>query len=217
MLYDHQTRSLWMHITGECFEGELLGKVLRRADTGRHTTWRDWRQLHPDTAVMAQDPRWLGRPADRGYFPREGARSGDPFVPPQFVPTIQTRDPRLELHDLVYGVRVGAERRAYPLRRLPRATPIEEDVGGVPVTIWFDEAARSVGAFDRRVRGRALAFERDDEGAIRDRDTRSLWILDGLCVEGAYQGERLSPLDGLMSEWYGWYATHTDTTIWQRY
>ncbi len=217
VLYDHQTSSLWMHVTGTCFDGKHAGVVLERIPTGRHTTWKDWRTLHPETDVMAQEERWMNRPGDAGYFPREGSRAGSGFLPSTFGRTIQHRDPRLELHDLVYGIVVKGKARAYPYRRLESAGVAEEEVEGVPVSVWFDRASRSAAAFDRRVAGTTLSFARDAKGALRDAKTKSRWTMDGLCVEGPSAGVQLQPLRGLQAEWYGWYANHPKTTLWQQF
>ena len=217
VLYDHQTNSLWMHVTGRCIHGKHKGVVLERLPTGRHTTWQDWRASHPRTDAMAPEKRWMDRPADQGYFPREGSRSGDPYLPPTFTPTIQTRDDRLALGDLVYGIEVGDVARAYPFRRLESAGFVAEVVAGVPVTVWFDRASRSAAAFDARVDGTTLTFARNEAGAIHDVQTKSLWTMEGLCVQGTHAGVQLKALRGLMAEWYGWYANHPKTTIWRQY
>ncbi len=217
VLYDHQTRSLWMHLTGECFDGKHAGTVLARVPTGRHTTWADWKGLHPATEVLALVKALVGRADDTGYFPRESSRAGEGYFPPTFVPTIQSRDARLAPHELLYGVVVGGQARAYPYRRLQSAGLVEERLGKVPITVWFDRKARSAAAFDRRVGENELRFQRDPDGSIRDQKTRSRWTLDGVCVEGARQGVQLTPLRGLQAEWYGWYAFHPKTTLWRQY
>jgi hypothetical protein len=217
VLYDHQTGSLWMHFTGECFHGPLAGKQMLRAATGRHTTWKDWRTLHPETDVMERLPSLIGRGTDRGYFDREGAQSGSKHLPPQFGQTISVRDPRLALHTLLYGIVVGRHARAYPFPALADAGVAEEILDGVAVTVWFDRKARSAGAFNPTVGGAVLAFELSADASIRDKQTGSRWTLDGLCVEGKYKGTQLAPLHGLMSEWYGWYASYPKTTLWSRY
>jgi hypothetical protein len=214
VLYDHQTESLWMHLTGACFAGTHAGTVLARIQSGRHTTWADWRALYPDTDVLAQEARWMDQPGDRGYFPREGLQSGDPYLPRTFTETIETVDARLEAHDLLYGVVIAGSQRAYPFKRLEEARVVQERVGGVEVTVWFDARSRSAAAFDRRLGGTTHAFVRDEAGVLRDRGTQSRWTMDGTCVEGALKGAQLEPLHGLMSEWYGWYALHPKTSIW---
>jgi len=214
VLYDRETGSLWMHLTGACFEGELAGRVLGRQGTGRHTTWEDWWETHPDTDVMAPDPKRVGVPPDRGYFDRESARSGSPYMPPMFPTTIHDRDRRLASHDLVYGALFPTGPRAWPLAALLGRPVVEEEVGGIPVTLWSDAASRSVGAFDRRQGDRRLTFLEAGGARRRDRETGSLWNLDGECVEGTLAGTRLESLRGLLAEWYGWYANHPDTSLW---
>jgi hypothetical protein len=215
VLYDQQTGSLWMIVTGECFAGELKGTVLKRFPTGRHTVWRDWRSEHPETDVMRPDPA-LARPGRGrpGYFSRSGARSGSSYFPPEFHDTIHADAPRLQPHALVYGVVVDGEARAYPFSELRRRPVVEEPLGEVPATIWFDRTSRSAGAFDRRLGERILSFEMRDDGRIEDRDTGSGWNLEGECRSGPLEGGKLEPLHGLMAEWYAWFAHHPRTTVW---
>ena len=212
VLYDHQTRSLWMHLTGECFAGRHKGTVLRRLQSGRHTTWSDWRRTHPVTDVIRPDPRYAGKGGDRGYFTRQGAKSGSGYMPTTFGPTIQTRDERLRPGDLVYGVVVRGTARAYPFDRMPAV--IEESMEGTPATVWFDRQSRSAAAFDRRLEGKPRSFVAATPGLREDRETKSRWNMEGECVAGPLKGRRLTPLRGLMAEWYGWSAHHPKTSVW---
>jgi hypothetical protein len=209
VLYDHQTGSLWMHLTGECFQGEHAGTVLARLDSGRHTTWADWRRAHPATDVLRPDPRLRDR-----YFDAASARSGSPRLPPEFPGTIRDRDPRLAPNDLLYGVVVGETARGYPFARLAAAPVVEERVGDVEATVWFDAASRSAAAFDRRLGERLLSFSFSEPGRLRDAGTGSTWDMEGRCTAGALAGSALRPLRGLTTEWYGWYAAYPRTTLW---
>lgn len=213
VLYDRQTRSLWMHFTGECFLGKYAGRRLKEIDTGRHTTWSAWRRDHPDTDVMAPDPRYR-----TGYFARSQSKSGDPLLPGYFPGTIQSRDPRLPLETLLLGVRAASGPRAYPYVRLAKAAGVvEETLGDVPVTVWYDPAQRSAAAYDARLDGKTLHFQRTEQaGAVRfrDRETGSLWDLEGTSVAGPSAGRRLARPPQLLTEWYGWFAHHPTTTIW---
>jgi hypothetical protein len=214
LLYDHPTDSTWLHLTGECIDGRHRGRVLARLDTGRHTTWADWRALHPHTRVLAREARFVGRVGDAGYFPRETSAAGADFFPAPFRDTVKDLDGRLRPHDLVYGAVVGEEARAWPLRRLRGRPVVQETVAGTPVTVWYDEASRSLAGFERAVDGRALSFLEAPDGRRRDAETGSLWTMDGLALDGPLRGRRLRPLRGLMCEWYGWYANHKATTLW---
>ena len=83
------------------------------------------------------------------------------------------------------------------------------------VTVWFDRASRSAAAYDRTLDGRTLSFEADDgqPGSVVDEDTGSRWSMEGVCIAGARKGRRLRRVRGLMSEWYGWYASYPSTTM----
>ncbi len=208
ILYDRDTGSLWMHFTGACFDGPRAGRALTPLATGTHTTWAAWRRDHPDTDVMAPDPRFARR-----YFTREEARSGSPFLSPQFDATITTRDRRLPLGELLLGVRVGDAARAYPFARLAATDGVvAEIVGGVPVTIWYEAASRTAVAFDARLDGRVLAFERHGAGFV-DPSTGSRFDVEGRCVAGPLLRQRLTRVPSLTAEWYGWVAHHPATTV----
>jgi hypothetical protein len=214
VLYDRRTTSLWMHTTGECFAGELAGRALAPLESGRHTTWGAWKQDHPTTDVMAPDANF-----EKSYFRRDHAKSGAAFLPPDFPSTIQDRDPRLPLEALLLGVRAGGAARAYPYTRLAKGTGVvEESLGGVPVTVWYDAGQRSAAVFDARLDGKTLHFERvvppTGPARFRDRESASLWNLDGVAVSGPSQGRRLARPVSLLTEWYGWFAHHPATTIW---
>lgn len=214
VLYDQQSDSLWMQLTGKCFRGPHAGRSLTPLDTGRHTTWQDWLRTYPRTSVLAQDPRLAARPDTHGYyFSRRGSRSGHSFLPKKIAPTIETRDTRLQANTLLYGVLVDGEARAYPFARLRARPVVDERLTGVDATIWFDESSRSAAAFRRSVKGHQLSFRRVGEGRFMDMGTRSHWTMDGLCVEGPLKGTQLKRLRGVMSEWFGWSASYPKTTI----
>lgn len=209
VLYDRGSTSLWMHLTGECFAGPLAGRRLTALPTGRHTRWADWKRDHPGTDVMAPDPRFAA-----SYFLREQCRSGDRFLPADFPSTIQSRDPRLPLEELLLGVRLGAVARAYPLARLAAgAGVVEETLAGVPLTVWYDLGQRSAAAYDRRLGAETLSFLRVP-GGFRERGSGSLFSLEGLGLSGPHKDLRLARPEQLLAEWYGWFAHHGATTIW---
>ena len=212
-IFDHETDSLWLHLTGECVRGPMKGTVLRQAATGRHTTWADWRASYPATDVMRPVSERKGG-GDIPYFTREGTRRGLGFMPPDVERTVEHRDHRLGANELVYGAEVAGVACAYPLSSLRTERIVADRVGGVAVTVWFDPAHRSAAGFRPSVRGRALTFAWDEAGSIRDRETSSTWNMDGLCIAGKLAGERLAPLPGLVAEWYGWSAHYPDTLVW---
>src|SRR5579872_2800890 len=54
-MYDTQTESVWLQVSGRAVKGPWLGTKLKRRPL-LDTTWGQWKKLHPDTLVMAPDP-----------------------------------------------------------------------------------------------------------------------------------------------------------------
>jgi hypothetical protein len=54
LLYDRETESLWSQILSKSIAGKRVGKSLTPLPIS-HTSWRDWREKHPDTLVMSDD------------------------------------------------------------------------------------------------------------------------------------------------------------------
>ena len=53
LMYDHQTRSLWSHITGEAIQGKLKGKKLTPLVSMPQIAWKAWKENYPDTKVLS--------------------------------------------------------------------------------------------------------------------------------------------------------------------
>ena len=51
LMYDHQTDSIWVHVTGEAFHGPLKGKKLKFMPS-TVTTWEKWKARYPHTLVL---------------------------------------------------------------------------------------------------------------------------------------------------------------------
>jgi hypothetical protein len=209
VLYDKQTRSLWMHLTGECIDGPLEGAALNLI-TGRHVLWREWKRDQPSTRVMAADAKFQGR-----YFSENSAKRGNDFFPQGFRPTIDDVDDRLPPSALCYGIKTETATRAYPFAALIEAPGgvVNGHVGETPVVILFDADTRSAAAHGRRVGDKTLILESTDDGRLVDVESGSRFDRDGRCIEGPLRGQRLSSIVGVQAEWYGWRATHPDTTV----
>lgn len=211
VLYDRETGSLWLHLTGECFKGPLKGTFLKPIPC-RHVPWEAWKRDHPDTEIMAPIQRHVF-----DYLEFTSARKGMDFFPGPFFPTIKRRDVRLEASALVYGIVADGVARCYPFRTLLRSAlpfAINDMVGGVPVVVAFDRQTQSAIGHGRRLDGRTLEFVLDDRGRLRDELTGAVFDIDGVGVEGPFEGRRLPRLHALQAEWYGWYAAYQDTEIW---
>ena len=135
LIYDHQTESLWSQIKEEAVTGPLTNTKLTALPSAT-TTWKAWRQAHPDTLVLSTQTGFR-----RNY-------SSDPYQgyarSPRVMFPVKHGDPRLPAKEKVVGVQVGDKSKAYPLSALQQlAQPLKETVGGKDLTIAYQPEGQS--------------------------------------------------------------------------
>lgn len=97
----------------------------------------------------------------------------------------------------VIGLIMNGDARAYPLRILMWHEIVNDEVGGVPVTVTYCPLCNSAIVFDRRVAGRVLDFGttgrlRHSDMVMYDRQTESWWQqFLGQAIVGELTGTRL--------------------------
>jgi hypothetical protein len=123
--------------------------------------------------------------------------------------------------DLVVGVVVGGEARAYPLSLLwgENAHTVNDHLGGAPIAVALCPLAGASAAFDRR-RGREvveighMSETRLDTLVLYDSRSRSHWgLLSGEAFEGPLAGQRLERFPSLLTTWSRWRDLHPGTTV----
>jgi hypothetical protein len=170
--------------------------------------------------VLSRD---TGVERDYGTNPYE--RYDRPDVPP-FLFEGETDD-RLPAKERVLAIFAEEETLVVPFSRLAREPAVETEAGGRPVVVLYKrgvvspldaptiEASRDVGtaaAFDSRVEGRTLSFERRGEGFV-DRETGSTWDIAGRAVGGKLAGARLKPVRHDQQFWFALAAFVPDARI----
>jgi hypothetical protein len=121
--------------------------------------------------------------------------------------------------DLVFGLTLAGEARAYPLWVLAGREVVNDRFGGEPVVITYCPLSATAVAYRARVGGRRLTF--GNEGALiesnlvlYDRETGSLWYqFRGEAVRGSQRGQRLEAIPGLVLSWGAWRRRHATTVV----
>lgn len=134
VMYDRETETLWQQLGGEAIVGELVGQQLEpfRIDT---VLWKDWKALHPDTQVLSQDTG----------FSRDYTRSpyGDYEVNNEtFLFRPEVEDDRLPSKDMVWGVVINGQAKAYHDKALAAVGTLEDEVAGEKLTITRNDAGQ---------------------------------------------------------------------------
>ena len=213
--YDESTQSLWLQFMGQAVDGPYEGWWLEQVPAV-NTSWQSWLDAYPGTLVLDK-----GESAGVDLFDRyyRADRAGIHKQP--------AKDRRWRDKDVVLGVEVNEEVKAYPFPWLIEQPLVAGEIGGEPVCVVLERISATALALDPRVEGRTLTFERDGENPrrpeepegegeempeivfeplfLRDRETGSRWrAVSGECVEGEFQGRRLRRLPTSMGFWFVW-------------
>lgn len=154
VMRDRETGTLWQHATGEAILGPLEGTRLDVLG-GQLMTWGAWKADHPETTLTRDTTagEWNGILSKAATY-RVLADDG---VLTAVVPRLARRDDRLGPLTEVVGVEVGEQARAYPLATLEQLGALEDEVGGVPVSVTFD---RRGGRVDVEATDATASFKR---------------------------------------------------------
>lgn len=197
LMYDRQTESLWLHVTGRALRGELKGSQLPFI-ASEVTSWGDWALRHPHTKVLLGD------------------KAGG------FMGTFQLEE---RASDFGLSVGQGLSVKLYPYSLLARVPVMNDSHAGDEIVLTYDAARRVASAWSRRLEGRELHFEAvlDDPAAgdpaalMRDSESGSLWLRNrGECIAGDLEGaslERLTATPWLSERWHAFFPDGEVVTL----
>ncbi len=140
LMYDHQTESLWLQVKQEAVTGPMTGEELQVLPS-TVTTWKKWRRAHPETTVLS-----MGTGYDRDY-------TRDPYADYyQSSRIIFDFDRNIlqshEAKELVAGISLKDNRKAYPLAVLRKKGRITNSLGGREVVLEIDPQTDIITAND---------------------------------------------------------------------
>jgi hypothetical protein len=219
VMWDRQTESWWQQLSAEAVVGELTGTRLRVLPS-QVLSWADFKRIHPDGDVLSRDTG-----VDRDYGANPYAGYDQPDSEP-FLFDGETDD-RLPPKERVVAIFTEAETVVVPFRRLAREPVVHTEAGGRAVVVFYKrgvvspldapviDSSRDVGtaaAFDPRLHGRRLSFERRGDAFV-DRETGSRWDIAGRAVAGELAGERLQRVRHDQQFWFALAAFLPDARI----
>ncbi len=214
-MYDHQTRTLWSHITGEAIKGPLEGKQLKPLVSTPQIAWKTWQLNYPRTLVLSVPTRSgmresLNRDAYADYHASQ--RAG--------VSGMEYTDDRLPNKSLVIGVQVPAKDRttqfrAYPLTHFTKTAIINDILGEVPLLIFHDKASFATAVFTRTIATDVRTFKVQDKHFVAD-NTGTRWnLITGEAISEKEKGTRLERLPAANIYWFAWARYYPETTIYR--
>ena len=211
LMYDLTTGGLWNQFTGVPVTGSLLESGVRlNIRPVTLTTWGDWLASHPDTLALDINTGYQRNYSSEGD---PGAAYTEYYGSPNLWFPVGEYDDRLQVKDVVYGIEIGGEAKAYPVEAVGREALVNDEVGGTELVLVGNPGTKTVVAYERtgarfvsllgeEVRT-TLVDENGVEWLVRD---ASLEALDG-------SGDELARIAGRTSFWFGWRAFFPETGL----
>ncbi len=188
-------------------EGEALQKQLRAAGISTFGWKTDFSKRSVEFSEISS-----------GGPPRDGI---PPIDEPTFT-TFEDADDWLDNKEPVIALEIEGDARAYPLQILIWHEIVNDQVGGVPVSVTFCPLCNSAITFDRRLDGRVHDFGtsgnlRNSDLIMWDRQTETWWQqLTGEAIVGELTGKRLTFLPASVISWEDFKATYPDGQVLSR-
>jgi hypothetical protein len=219
VMYDRQTRSLWVQFLGQAVAGVATGTQLT-AHPAQTVAWGDWRRAHPIAWVLSRD---TGFSRDYGSNPYPGY--DDPVTSPFLFN--KPSDARLPAKTRVVGLRQGNDAVAVTDDALRRAPVMTITLAGQTVVVWLKPGTTSpldtpssttgkdigaTGAFLPTIAGRLLHFHPTADG-FQDRETGTIWDVLGHATSGPLAGQALTPVTHVDTFWFAWAAFLPSTRL----
>ena len=202
LMYDHETQSLWSHLTGSAIQGPLSGSKLTVLPA-TETRWGAWKTAYPATRVLPHD-----YPGQRDEYASYYA-GGDAGILGR-----KRKDSRLPPKDLVIGLRVMNVPKAYALDSVVNARVVNDTFENLSLVL-LATSDESASVYDRNLNGQTLTF--DAAGSIiRDHETGSSWDpITGKATAGPLADQRLTPVPATTSFWFGWFDFFPGTALYK--
>jgi Protein of unknown function (DUF3179) len=148
-----------------------------------------------------------------GGPPRDGIPSIDN---PKFV---SAEDAGLQDSDLVLGLNINGDIRAYPLKILVWHEIVNDEVGGTPVAVTYCPLCFTNQVFHRTIDGQTVEFGTsgklyNSNLVLYDRTSESLWSQAlGQAIVGEHAGKKLERIPFDVAFWREWKALYLETKV----
>jgi Protein of unknown function (DUF3179) len=165
---------------------------------------------------------------EKSIVPIDQIVSGGP--PPDGIPAIdnpkfisvQEASKFLEDSELVLGLNINGDIRAYPLQILVWHEIVNDEVGGVPVAVTYCPLCFTNQVFNRIIDGQVVEFGTsgklyNSNLVMYDRTSKSLWsqaLAEG--IVGKYAGTKLERVPFDIAYWKEWKQLYPDSKVLSR-
>ncbi len=194
VMQDQQTDTYWSIMKGQAIAGALSGEKLVELPYGKKMSWKEWRELHPDTLVLSVNGR---EDAGDGY--------ADYYKSSRGFRDIEAKDERLKTKEPIYAFHhqdTAYAARAKSLEDGGRFTLAD----GTSVFLYRRKGSE---IFDS-----TTAYRSEDGFEKRGKD----WFEKGTgarfdAERVTFEGGEVETLEGFDTFWYTWSLNNPETKL----
>ena len=202
---DATTKSWWQQATGVAISGKLKGEKLTEIPSVQMRLG-EWLDLYPNSEILQPDSNFTKNYADLKGFD-EGTIKGK----------LEHRDSlSWKMKSWVLGININNKSKAYDWNDLVKKGMISDSLAGTQFIVTIDPNGKSFYALNKKLNQQILYFlPGATKELMQDTKTRSIWKLNGTCINGVLQGSRLEQLQVYQEFWHSWKNFHPTTTTYQ--
>ena len=210
LMRDVQTSSIWQQSTGKAIFGPLKGSQLTLIHSDE-LTFALWHKEQPDGLVLKPDVQYASQYDDKDW---EKEVEKKPTV-------IDTRNSGIPAHELMLGVTIAGQSKAYPRKSILAAGLTQDQLAGVPLLFLVGPDKSSIRVFKASLTKSPMTFlsmpgaSSQFELIVQDAETSSNWNFQGCAISGALIGTCLDPVDANKDYWFDWMNHHPATAIYK--
>ena len=217
---DRETGSWWQQVTGRAIAGELAGGALELMPNDE-LTFGLWKA----EASNAREHSLVLAPV-QGHGDKDYDKKWEEEVAKYPVP-LTFPGQGLKDREVILGVAMGGQARAFPLAKVRGASPVEDKIAGVPVVLVTGPDGESVRVFRSQWNGQDIELYRDTQSEGKSdgqSDERSgewrlidsagnTWNFAGCATSGPAVGQCLEKINFLKDYWFDWKNYNPQTTV----
>ncbi len=196
LMYDEETKSLWLTLTGEPVVGTQVGRGLKLVSRPVvTTTWAEWKKVHPNTKVLSLDTGY-----SRDYA--EGVAYRDYFASDKLmfpVPELSSILPiKAEVLELSWARKPAT---AISTKVLQPNSVYHGRVSGTPFVILTDSSGAN------RVYRTAVQFKKQADRSVMGSDGK-VWVVAENELRCSQTKETAPRLPAHRAFWFAWHAVY---------
>lgn len=222
VMYDRQTESWWQQFIGEALVGELAGMSLDIYPS-MIIPLEKFAESYPKGMVLSTD---TGEDFEYGKNPYVDYDNIENKQPRLFKGEVDERLPAMER---IINIRAGGEFKIYPFSTVQKEEVINDQFHDQKVVFFYDDGmtsvlddgdirkAKKIGSvtvFEPIVDDTHLTFKKK-KGKFVDKQTKSVWDITGMCIEGELKGKQLRPIIHGNHFAFAWFAFQPDCEIYE--